>query len=149
MAEACLELLKEAEVTSAVVLARMTVEKLSLPEKTPCGRVETLRAACECAQELKQQADKEREEGEFAPNGWPFSCLSLVWCVGISQAGTDKLAAAFERAMALQRAAVVPVAPIVMWPRVVLGVKDHVHRSACPFARHLFRLVHTDVDFEV
>ena len=67
-----MELLSGAEVTTARMLASVTVKDLNLPSGTSAGKVSALTEACERAAELKQApraAAGAQEEGEVAVSG--------------------------------------------------------------------------------
>ena len=66
MAESCVALLHEAEVTQARQLASLTVEKLSLPTGTSGGKVAYLAEACQAAADLKRGLSQ--EDGELPPS---------------------------------------------------------------------------------
>lgn len=125
MADACVLLLGNAEITSTRMLASVNVEQLRLPVDTSGGKLAVLQEACERAAALKASAadtsvrprtgsgsSTDREPGELPESGafLPSFALFLlsVWLV----TGTDRLAAVLERFVTTQQAPVVAQFPL-------------------------------------
>ena len=121
MADACIVLLDNAEITSTRMLASVNVERLRLPGDTSGGKIAVLQEACERAAVLKAKADApvrpglrpagsgesvERELGELTESGAFHLRFAQFLLSVLFVAGTDRLASVLERFVTAQQAPV-------------------------------------------